>query len=171
VSEKVCKRCDRPVIGAAQKRFCSKECRSLEYRVPIRQLRAGEVVPTGNPARYLSGHGYVRLRWRLGKEYVEVYEHRVHDGRVTGAEQVHHINRNRSDNSPQNLARMTETEHKIAHRPEWWITAAELYLAGQSMKQVGNRLGRDSGTVYRGLKRMGIATRSEKRIAIPNREK
>lgn len=159
------------MTGAPQKRFCSKRCRNLGYRVPIRQLRAGEAVPKGDPARYLSGHGYVRLRWKTETEYVEVYEHRVHGGRVTKAEEVHHVNRNRSDNSPENLMPMTVVEHKNAHRPDWWTVAAELYLSGLSMKQVGDRLGRDSGTVYRGLKRMGIATRSEKRIAIPNREK
>jgi HNH endonuclease len=85
----------------------------------IRQLKAGEELPPGEPRRYVSGRGYIRLRWRLGDgSYVEVYEHRVIDGRVTTAEQVHHKNRNRSDNRPQNLEHLSAEAHSAEHHHE-----------------------------------------------------
>ena len=46
----------------------------------IRTLKAGEVVPSAPPRRYVASHGYVRLRWTVGpgpRDEVEVYEHRT----------------------------------------------------------------------------------------------
>lgn len=85
----------------------------------IRQLRAGQRIPEGEPKRYRSGHGYVRLRWRVAPlQYLEVYEHRVVDGRVTEADEVHHENKQRDDNRPENLEPLTRAEHRARHDAE-----------------------------------------------------
>lgn len=86
-------------------------------RGTIRQLRPGELIPEGEPKRYpRSPDGYVRLRWLVGTQtYVETYEHRVLDGRVTLAEHVHHDNTTPDDNRPENLVELTADEHNALH--------------------------------------------------------
>lgn len=86
-------------------------------RATIRQLRPGEVAPNCEPKRYpRSTDGYVRLRWLVGTQtYVETYEHRVRDGRVTTAEHVHHDNVTPDDNRPENLIELTADEHNALH--------------------------------------------------------
>lgn len=159
VPVKLCKMCDVEISGAAQKKFCSK-CRKLRNRVPIRTLRAGHAVPTHEPRRYSSSHGYVRLRWLMEGYYLETYEHRIVDGIVTNAEHVHHLNRRRSDNSTENLQFLTEAEHKVAHRPNWWSEAEALYRSGLSTPQIGRLVGRDASVVFRALRRLQVPLRS-----------
>lgn len=85
-------------------------------RAVIRQLRPGEEVPPGQPKRYRTSHGYMRLRWLVGpQQYLETYEHRVRDGVVVRAEHVHHINGKRDDNRPENLREMSAEEHNEHH--------------------------------------------------------
>lgn len=85
----------------------------------ITTIRSGEAVPAGEPKRYRSSHGYIRLRWLVGpQEYLETYEHRVVDGFVTNAEHVHHDNRVKDDNSDVNLVPLTAEEHNRLHAEE-----------------------------------------------------
>lgn len=124
----------------------------------IRFLPPGAKVPPGVPLRYMSTHGYIKLRWKVGvNEYVEVPEHRVFDGFVTMAEHVHHINHNRSDNRPENLVEMTASEHFKQHRRHADEEIAALYLAGGvTVQQIGESLDLDASQVSRSLKRSGV---------------
>lgn len=145
----------------------------------IRHLRPGEAVPDAPPARYKSSHGYIRLRWRIGTAtYVETYEHRVRDGRVTTAEHVHHRNGVKHDNSPENLAHLTAEEHNRHHGSQqgrkwapyrsfsaaWKAAHAEnrrfdrdrrtalmrqMYADGLSTIEIGKRIGLDPAGVWR----------------------
>jgi len=135
-------------------------------------LSPGEEVPKSTPKRYVASHGYVRLRWRVAPyEYVETYEHRVFNGRVTDAEHVHHVNHDRADNRPSNLRPMSADDHALEHAAiPWWAQAAMLYTQGLSTYEVGEKLSRNPASVYRALKRMGVPIRTEARVAIPNRE-
>lgn len=141
-------------------------------RNKIRQLRSGEAVPAGPPRRYTSSdHGYVRLRWKVGNHsYVEVYEHRVVDGYVTQAEQVHHKNRVRHDNRPENLEHLTAEEHMEEHRAEAIARArqmSERYEAGQTIIQIGEEFGIDHSAVCRRLNDLGTNMRTASDYAKP----
>lgn len=90
----------------------------------IRTLKQGDPIPAGEPRRYLNDAGYVRLRWKVGVEqYVEVYEHRLVMGMPPDDLHVHHRNRDRQDNRPENLEVLTWGEHRQRHlgedRPEF----------------------------------------------------
>lgn len=90
----------------------------------IRTLRHNDPIPEGEPARYLSDAGYVRLRWLVGTEqYVECYEHRFVAGLPDEDLHVHHRNRDRADNRPENLEVLSAEDHRQRHldedRPEF----------------------------------------------------
>jgi HNH endonuclease len=169
---KACEICGTTIVGAPQRRFC-RPCRNKRCGNTIRTLKPGERVPDGAPRRHPSDHGYIRLRWKVGtKAYVETYEHRVIDGRVTTEEHVHHVNGVRTDNRPENLRPMSAEDHSVVHGdPVWWVRAARLYTSGLSTYQVGKRLTRDPASVYRALVKMGVPLRKEARIAIPRHER
>lgn len=164
--------CGVEITGARQKRFCG-QCRRSRFKCSLRSLGPGEQVPDDKPRRYIRSNGYVLLRWRIApRHYVEAYEHRVFDGRVTITEHVHHINHDRADNRPENLLPLSAAEHSSLHgNPRWWVQAARMYSSGLSTYQVGKQLGRNPASVYRALVQMGVPTRKEARIAIPNRER
>lgn len=80
----------------------------------IRQLAAGETVAPTAPHRYISDHGYVRLRWKVGPaEYVETYEHRFVAGLPDG--EVHHVDGNKLNNDPENLLVTSKEAHARYH--------------------------------------------------------
>lgn len=82
----------------------------------IRQLRSGDPLPEGEPRRYRTSHGYIRLRWLTAPNtYVEVYEHRLNAGMPAPWLQVHHINGDKTDNRPENLRVLTVGEHATLH--------------------------------------------------------
>jgi hypothetical protein len=118
-------------------------------------------------------HGYVLLRWRVGpRQYVETYEHRVFNGRVTTEEHVHHVNHVRADNRAANLRPVSAAKHHLEHEDvRWHREAAASYVAGLSTYQIGKRLCRNPATVYRALVKLGVPLRKEARIAIPYRER
>jgi hypothetical protein len=89
----------------------------------IRALRDDEPLPMSEPKRYRNDRGYIRLRWLVSPNHnVEAYEHRVVMGRPAGME-VHHKNRVRDDNRPENLMILTPEQHALLHakenRPEY----------------------------------------------------
>ena len=130
----------------------------------IRTLKAGEVVPSAPPRRYVAAHGYVRLRWTVGPgpgDQVEVYEHRVVDGRVTTAEHVHHRNHKRDDNRPENLAHLTAEQHAAEHADSKRdAEIVSLYQQGWSTVRLGSRFNLNPSSVRKALLRSGVALRS-----------
>jgi hypothetical protein len=130
----------------------------------IRQLRAGEKLPEGEPRRYKAGHGYVRLRWYLGdRQWVEAYEHRVEGNHVTTAQQVHHRNHRRDDNAPENLERLTAEEHWQRHGSTVAEAVIALYQQGHGTPYIATVVGREKGGVYRMLQRRGLIDSSRAR--------
>ncbi len=135
----------------------------------IRQLRPGEKLPEGEPRRYGSSQGYIRLRWRVGpRQYVETREHRVEGDHVTTAPHVHHRNHHRDDNRPENLLPITSSEHRRYHQKFDRLIAATLYLGGYTTIQVGALLGVDPATISRVLRAEGVKMRaSTLPVAVP----
>lgn len=137
----------------------------------ITQLRSGDQVPPWPPRRYRAGHGYIRLRWKIAPgRYVEAYEHRVIDGRVTTAEHVHHRNHVRDDNRPENLEHLTAEEHFQEHTAADKARArqaARLYRDGLTTIQVAEEIGVGAPCVSRMLQRQNVATRSKSHYAKP----
>lgn len=103
----------------------------------IRTLRVSEAVPNGEPARYRNSSGYVRLRWLTAPgEYVEVYEHRFVAGMPDEDLHVHHRNRIRDDNRPDNLLVLTAEEHARLHADEDREMFAERKAARNGFRSV-----------------------------------
>src|SRR3954464_8422549 len=167
-----CIACGKVFEGVRQRRRCPPCKRALARRTTSRMLRPGEQIPEGEPRRYLSSHGYMRLRWQVApRSYIETYEHRVFEGRVRTEDHVHHVDRIRTNNTPANLRPLSAGEHRHVHMPQLWAEeAGRLYLAGLSTYQVGKAVGKDPSTVWRALVKTQIPIRKEARVAIPWRE-
>jgi hypothetical protein len=105
----------------------------------IRQLRAGERPPPGNPVgRYRNADGYVRLRWQTGpRSYVESYEHR-HVAQPPDGMRVHHRGA-RDDNRPRALLTVTPAEH--ARQPHQGVAAVARHLRTRGRRGRGRHAG------------------------------
>lgn len=126
----------------------------------IRMLRPGEAQPAGEPRRYRSGHGYIRLRWKVGlRSYVETYEHRLVAGLPSAT--VHHRNEQKDDNARGNLEALSRPEHVRRHNPFTWDVdcAANLYRSGWTLPQLEAKFGKNTGQIYRGLRSRGVQMR------------
>lgn len=137
---------------------------SVTKRNTIRQLRAGDPIPPGQPRRYRSQHGYIRLRWKVGeRSYVEVYEHRFVAGLPPG--HVHHRNEVKSDNRPSNLEALSPSSHTALHNPFTWDVdeGAKLYQSGWTLLRLEARYGVNHVTIRNGLLSRGVVMRSPAR--------
>lgn len=161
--------------------------RKAKKRAVIETLKPGDPIPSGTPKRYANDRGYIRLRWLVGTQhYVETYEHRVVDGYVTTAEEVHHKNGTRDDNRPENLEPLSKSEHARLHgegaehryypyrsksameraqraqpnrlaRLERAREMRRLYLdEGLSTVEIAERIGLDASNVSRYLRSIGV---------------
>lgn len=130
----------------------------------IRQLKSGERIPDAPARRYLNrSNGYVRLRWTVApRTQVEVYEHRVDPDGVVVDGVVHHDDRNRANNSPDNLhVHSDAASHMKEHRTDDERIAA-LYQEGLTTTEISARLGVRASTAYRSLVRQGEKIRPVK---------
>lgn len=126
----------------------------------VRYLKPGEPVPTGTPKRYTNVHGYVILRWRVApRTYVETLEHRVVDGRVTEAANVHHRDHDKRNNDPANLLHTDKNTHAKSHESVPRILAAELYAKGMTTIEIAELLGTHPGNISRKVRAEGVPTR------------
>ena len=72
--------------------------------------------------RYLDGRGYWRVFARghpkanhgYAKEHILIYEREI--GSIPPGSSVHHINGCKTDNRPENLVAVTESEHRKLHK-------------------------------------------------------
>ena len=167
----VCIDCGTTVPGAAQKRRCERCRKAWNRRRSVRTLAPGETLPAGEPLRRIAQHGYVELRWKVDtRSYVRIYEHQVTNGRVTTAEQVHHVNRVKHDNRPENLRHLSEAEHAAEHNDvAWWAEADRLYTAGLGTYRIARIVGRHPVTVWRGLVKFGTRLRRNDPATAPIR--
>lgn len=170
----ICVDCQSIIPNAARQRRRCDSCRKkrfASYAKPIRSLRDGEIPPDFPPARYKSRDGYIRLRWHLGNEYIETYEHRFVAG-AKGKQEVHHIDGNRSNNDPSNLRVLSAEEHSRHHAENGSGPASKhrfrridgeeaerLYRLGYGTERIGKILGADPSAVWRNLKRRGVEIR------------
>lgn len=99
----------------------------------IRSLGAGESPPDSEPKRYVNGAGYVRLRWKLGTEYVETYERDESGALIRTVD-------------PQRMP--VDREH-----------VRSLYRDGFTQPEIARRMGLNPASVSRILKKIGEPTR------------
>ncbi len=131
---RICKQC-RAEWGN-ERRSDGWVAKSRTHRsLVIRSLRPDEDDPEGEPRRYVSSGGYVRLRWKVGvKEYVERYE--------------------RDDSGS-----LVRTIRSRAKRVDW-EEAARLYESGLSQPQVARIMKCNAGALSRALSERGVVIRS-----------
>lgn len=108
--DRIVKRGDGQYTAHAR-RFCSKECEARgKWQRPQQRIHNGKPV-------LLTPDGYVKV-WEPSRPPRRrwVLEHRLVMERILGRslrpeEHVHHLNRDRSDNSPENLQLVGSSEH------------------------------------------------------------
>lgn len=121
---KACPTCGREfrayacAIKRGGAKYCSKPCRPYDG-AGNPKWRGGRIAePDGRIKVYAPGHPDARLD---GGKYI--YEYRLVAAEMIGRslrddEIVHHINGDHTDNSPDNLAVMTQAEHARLHMNE-----------------------------------------------------
>lgn len=97
------------------------------------------------------------MRWYA--EGKEMLEHRWVIDAFPELE-VHHRNRDRQDNRPENLVALTHADHRVEHHKVPIETIARLYAEGLSTITVGMRVGMAPSQVMRRLRSAGIPRRS-----------
>lgn len=90
----------------------------LVRRRVIDQIRRN--FPIGSIQNHNSGNGLIYRRVKIGEPNIWDYEHRAIMSQLIGrqlkdSEQVHHIDGNTLNNSPENLQLLTRSEHTKEH--------------------------------------------------------
>ena len=130
-------------------------------RPKCKWLRAGDPIPTTEPARYEEKKGYVVLTWKVGpNEYVRTHEHRLIAGFPDA--HVHHKNHDKADNVRDNLEPLSASDHARLHAAQRLdrAEAARLYRLGHSTPEIARRFSVHYSNVIRGLRAEGIILRS-----------
>lgn len=118
----ICSKCGRKRYTKDGKPFVYAECARCRGRV-IRSYRkaAGHTRPRlrKHADRWIDRRGYARVRIGAGRDGW-AYEHRVVMAGVLGrpllqCEDVHHINEDKQDNRPENLAVVSRSAHTAHH--------------------------------------------------------
>ncbi len=126
----------------------------------IWRLQPGEPLPSGDPSRYVTPHGYVVLRWLVAPAcYVEIFEHRLVCGRPPAGLEVHHINGVKTDNRRENLQVITPSKHGQLAVTFDVEKAIEAYRSGMSYPAIGRMLGVCHVGVMRAMKHRGHVSR------------
>jgi HNH endonuclease len=125
----------------------------------------------GLPSRFRPGHnrrlvgstGWIECGYRdISVGGRKIAEHRAvverRDGRkLTSAEVVHHVDGDKSNNSPENLVVVTRAEHRRLHSTTKWkrwtseekARARELHAGGVSIQDVSRMMGRGFSSTIR----------------------
>ncbi len=104
--------CYRSKVAKGGGKYCSVDCFLSTNKGPSHSCWKG--------GRSIDKQGYARLYILTGKGWCRIREHRVAMERLLGRplkhnEQVHHINGNKLDNSPENLELTTGSNHRKLH--------------------------------------------------------
>jgi hypothetical protein len=129
-----------------------------------RWILPGESIPAGRPKRYLNDLGYAILWWKIGpRSYLLLSEHRFVAGNP--ANHVHHKNRIKDDNRPENLEILPEQEHRLRHCKLDRNAAAKMFQEGVGTQQIAWVYGVQAAHVRRTLVAMGVCARRIRRPA------
>jgi hypothetical protein len=133
--ESNCQECGKPFISKWRQtkdgwtKYCSKECIALAKRKRF----SGENNPAWRGGVVLRKDGYVEISIGNGEYRLEhdLIMEEIIGRRLLENEIVHHINKNRSDNKPENLQLSTFSGHGKIHAigkdPEKWKLCECLY--------------------------------------------
>lgn len=93
-------------------RFCSKACEMefRKYNNTRETWKGGHIGAT-------TGYQYIRINGKDVGEHILVAEKKI-GRRLKPDEVVHHVNGNKTDNRPENLQVMTNSEHVKLHHPK-----------------------------------------------------
>lgn len=138
-------------LAAGKGKFCSRACRNKAHPHTGKRATSPAMLGEGNPAwkggRYTEpDKGYVMVRMPghpRARRNGYVLEHLLVAEQMSGralrpAEEVHHINRNRADNRPENLKVFADhTEHWMGEHYEDVARARDAANSRRNTKATG----------------------------------
>lgn len=125
--QRTCERCGSQFLALRHSlgKFCSKTCAARAAQTPMTIERARRCSDYRG-GRQVTPSGYVRIFVGKGHHLANTkgfaYEHRLVaeqtlGRRLTRSEIVHHVNGSKTDNRPENLVIMSQSEHVRLHKP------------------------------------------------------